>query len=158
MLKWTPVIHEFEDEYRFLSNFYPSAISVPGMGVFRTGEHLYQALKTLDEVEREAIMDCETPGQAKRLGAKLTLRDDWDDVKYRAMQITTARKFYSNPDLFQLLLDTQGARLVEGNTWHDNYWGACSCEECALIPKENKLGEILMTFRYQAHTWSKLDI
>ena len=151
-------ITEFTDEYQFLSNFYPSIISVPGLGVFRTGEHLYQALKTLDEDEREAIIDCDTPGQAKRLGAKLTLRPDWDTVKYRAMQITTARKFQQNADLFDMLLKTHGLHLIEGNTWHDNYWGECSCKKCYTTLKENKLGEILMTFRYQANTWSELDI
>lgn len=152
------MIKEFKDEYRFLSNFYPSVIHIDGLGVFRTGEHLYQALKSVDLYEIDAVMECGTPGEAKRLGSKLTLRLDWESVKVRAMEITVARKFQQNPHLLDMLLATYTQELVEGNTWHDNYWGACSCEKCKNKTQRNMLGNILMAYRDEAYNWSKLDI
>lgn len=152
------MIKEFQDEYRFLSNFHPSVIHIDGYGVFRTAEHLYQSFKTLDPDEHDSVLECETPGAVKRLGSKLTLRSDWESVKDRAMEITVARKFQQNPHLLDMLLATHTQELVEGNTWHDNYWGACSCEKCENKPQLNILGKTLMAYRDEAYIWSKLDI
>ena len=37
--------------------------------------------------------------------------------------------------------------LIEGNTWHDNYWGDCSCNRCKSKSGENMLGILLMELR-----------
>lgn len=37
--------------------------------------------------------------------------------------------------------------IVEGNYWHDNYWGNCTCDKCKNIEGQNKLGKILMKIR-----------
>jgi predicted NAD-dependent protein-ADP-ribosyltransferase YbiA (DUF1768 family) len=37
--------------------------------------------------------------------------------------------------------------LIEGNYWHDNCWGSCTCIKCADRPKQNALGKILMLVR-----------
>ena len=152
-------IKEFQGYYRFLSNFYdlPRPIMVARLE-FRTAEHLYQALKTNDLVEITNVAHCATPGQAKRMGSTLVLRDDWEDVKVRAMEIVVARKFLANTDLLQLLLNTQDDTLVEGNTWHDNFWGHCYCEKCEDKFHSNTLGTILMNFRDNIQDWTKLDI
>ena len=34
-------------------------------------------------------------------------------------------KFFDHPDMARRLLDTGDARLVEGNTWGDTFWGVC---------------------------------
>ena len=41
---------------------------------------------------------------------------------------------------------TGDAELIEGNTWHDNYWGVCSCSKCNGRGK-NRLGKLLMKVR-----------
>jgi ribA/ribD-fused uncharacterized protein len=152
-------ITEFQDQYRFLSNFYEGLYPIRvGDYDFKTAEHLYQAFKTEDHVEAKAIEACATPGQAKKMGRTLTLRADWDDVKDRAMEITVARKFLSDPELLPLLLRTGDATLIEGNSWHDNYWGICSCDRCSGMPHLNRLGEILMDLRTDLRGWMDVDI
>ena len=151
-------IHEFQGDYRFLSNFWDSPIPIPGVGTFATAEHLYQALKTTDRAEVAQVLHAPTAGQAKRMGQNLTLRSDWDAVKLRAMQITVSRKFYANYDLLQMLWNTGDSPLIEGNHWHDNYWGSCSCAACADKPKLNRLGYILMDLRSETYAQAVLDI
>lgn len=151
-------ISEFQGDYRFLSNFYiGNPLKVHGM-TFQTSEHLYQALKTIDPVEVKAILSCQSPGEAKRLGKTLTLREDWDSIKDRAMELCVSHKFMANNDLLIRLLETGSEFLVEGNSWHDNYWGACSCDRCQGVEQHNKLGYTLMRFRDSMNSWMKLDI
>ena len=56
-------------------------------------------------------------------------------------------KFRQNPRLRECLLSTQDAVLVEGNTWHDNYWGNCRCRKCRRHKGLNRLGRLLMQVR-----------
>ena len=150
-------IKEFQGDYRFLSNFWASPIYLEGVGTFVSAEHLYQAFKTTVLSEVHQVLACPTPGEVKKMGRTLTLRPDWEDVKDRAMEITVARKFYSNPDLMRRLWDTEG-ELIEGNTWHDNYWGVCSCEKCSGKPQLNRLGYILMDLRDETYSRAAVDI
>ena len=151
-------INEFQGDYRFLSNFYiGNPLKVLGM-TFQTSEHMYQALKTTDPVEVRSILACQTPGEAKRLGKDLTLRPDWDQVKDRAMELCVGYKFAANPDLLFKLLDTGSTFLVEGNHWHDNYWGACFCDRCKGVDQHNKLGYTLMRYRDSMNRWTAIDI
>ena len=59
------MIIEFEDEYAFLSNFYPSPFTHDGI-TYPTNEHFFQSMKTLDITERKAIAAAETPGNCGR--------------------------------------------------------------------------------------------
>lgn len=152
-------IKEFKGDYRFLSNFYiGNPIVLNGSASFQTSEHLYQAFKTTDVEEMLEIAACSSPGKAKRLGAKITLRSDWDAVKDRVMEICTVRKFGANPELLNALIATGDAELIEGNTWHDNYWGVCSCDECQGLDQKNKLGYTLMRYRDMMRPWYIIDI
>ena len=54
---------------------------------------------------------------------------------------------FSIPTLREKLLATDNEELVEGNTWHDNTWGECSCERCKDIKGQNRLGKMLMQIR-----------
>ena len=54
---------------------------------------------------------------------------------------------FQDPELKNLLLETKHRYLVEGTTWHDNYWGNCSCEKCKSIQGNNQLGKTLMRVR-----------
>ena len=73
-------IIKFEGKYRFLSNFWECNIEFEGKAYSST-EHVFQAAKTLNEIEREQIRNISSAGAAKRMGRKVTLRPDWEDVK-----------------------------------------------------------------------------
>jgi ribA/ribD-fused uncharacterized protein len=136
----TPPILRFDGtKHEFLSNFHSSTVWFDGQD-YETVEHAYQAAKTLSEIERRAICFAETPGKAKRLGNKVTLRSDWEIVKPLVMLQLLAQKFMI-PDLRSRLLATVDAYLEEGNTWNDVYWGVCNGVG------QNMLGKQLMYIR-----------
>ena len=141
------MIAKFDGDYAFLSNFYSSPFTVDGI-TFPTVEHWFQAWKTKTEGEFKAIAKAKTPGQAKRIGRCCSLRPDWERIKISVMYDGLKYKF-SDPELKQKLLDTGDEELVEGNTWHDNTWGNCSCPKCAEIEGKNILGKILMDVRQE---------
>ena len=135
----------FDKEWAFLSNFYESEIEFEGI-VYPTNEHFFQAMKTLDIDERRAIANALTPGKAKRMGRRVTLRSDWEEAKEEVMFLGLCLKF-ADDQLADWLLETGDEELVEGTTWHDNEWGNCTCEKCKNIPGKNKLGKLLMKVR-----------
>src|SRR5688572_5279274 len=83
-------IDKFDGEYAFLSNFWPwvNGIKVADADPiiwdgreWPTVEHAFQAAKTFSNEEQEKIRWQETPGKAKRLGRRVTLRSDWEQQK-----------------------------------------------------------------------------
>ena len=139
-------IKNFDGEYAFLSNFYPSPFTINGI-TYQTNEHYFQSQKTLGEEEKQEIINAPTPGFAKNLGRNCTLRDDWELNKNRVMYKGLVAKFTENPDLTKKLLATKDAYLIEGNLWHDNIWGDCQCYMCRHKTGENRLGQMLMAIR-----------
>ena len=138
------MINEFRGEYRFLSNFWPAPIKYDGQE-YPSSEHLYQALKTLDPLERAAVREAIGPGKAKKMGNEITLREDWDEIKIRVMRHVVFRKFAQNLDLAKLLIATESHALVEGN-WHgDAFWGVDLKK--GPMHGENHLGIILAEIR-----------
>ena len=137
---------EFRGDLRWLSNFWPAEVALAGV-TYPSVEHAYQAAKTLDPAEREWVREAKTPGQAKRRGRKVTLRPDWTPVFKRAVMLGLLRqKFARGSTLETLLLGTGNQKLVEGNTWHDNFWGSCQCTRCG-DKGQNHLGKLLMQVR-----------
>jgi ribA/ribD-fused uncharacterized protein len=143
----TAPIVGFQGGYRFLSNFWP----VEAFGGSLTVEHLYQAAKCAVDDEARYVIGAPTPGEAKRRGRRASVRPDWDVVKYVVMRSLVTAKFTGSYQLGQRLVATGDAQLVEGNAWHDNFWGRCTCDRCvrAEIIGQNRLGEILMEARAQ---------
>jgi hypothetical protein len=141
------VIGHFIGEWEFLSNFYSSEIDYEGRK-YPTVEHAFQAAKTLNETTRALIASAETPRKAKRMGREVELREDWDFIRQRIMLSLLFKKFVKNSELKEKLLSTGEAYLIEGNTWHDNYWGSCDCDKCSWNePQHNILGILLMAVR-----------
>ena len=132
-------ISDFRGKYRFLSNFQASTIEYEDL-LFPSVEAAYQAAKTEDKTKREQFTNM-SPVEAKRAGKLLTLRSEWDNIKYDIMYILVNQKFTKYPALTKKLLDTGNKMLVEGNWWGDEYWGVCNGKG------ENKLGKILMLIR-----------
>lgn len=146
------VIHRFRGEYHFLSNFYLVPIEYEGL-VYMSVENAFQASKIfipnnteLTTKLRNQFTNLE-PREAKKLGRQVELRWDWELVKDQIMRELIYCKFTQHEDLRQKLLATGNAYLQEGNVWHDNYWGVCSCKDCIKKESFNTLGEILMDFR-----------
>jgi predicted NAD-dependent protein-ADP-ribosyltransferase YbiA (DUF1768 family) len=74
------------------------------------------------------------------MGRAVTLRHDWEAVKFSYMELGLRLKF-QNSDLAEKLIATGDEELVEGNTWGDRVWGVCDGEG------ENRLGKLLMKIR-----------
>jgi len=136
-----PLITSFSGEYRFLSNFSPCQIEWRGLRV-PTSEAAYQLSKTDDPVWMRRIAAAKTPAEAKQLGRDLACRPSWDRMKVKVMAQILTRKF-ADSELRAKLLATGDARLVEGNTWGDVFWGV----DRRSGQGENMLGRLLMTLR-----------
>lgn len=129
------------DEYGWLSNFAPSPVTDLHGVVWPTVEHAFQAAKCDAEEDRIRIFKAGTPLLAKRLGRKVPLPADWEQVKLGVMLDIVFAKFKQNPDLADLLIGTDYATLVE-DAPNDSYWGAGSDGQ-----GQNELGKILMKVR-----------
>lgn len=141
------MIGSFSGEFSFLSNFFVSPIYYNGL-MYPTVEHLYQARKTLNSDQRDEIRIAETPGQAKRLGRKVELRANWEEIKIPIMHECLLLKFSNeNVSLQTKLLASGQHMLIEGNKWHDNFWGICNCDNCRRLSGKNNLGKLLMLIR-----------
>ena len=141
-------INKFRGKYFFLSNFYGHLVEYDGL-TYKNNEAAFQSAKVPKGkqvrsrggqlVTRDLFTDLE-PNEAKRLGRQVALRDDWENVKLKVMATIVTNKF-KDPALRKKLLDTGDADLVEGNTWHDQEWGAYKGVG------NNYLGKILMVVR-----------
>lgn len=133
------IIDAFRGEYRFLSNFYPCEISYERI-LYPSVEHAFQAAKSTDINVRRRICAANTAMVAKFMGNNIKLRPLWDDIKVSIMLVLIRKKFRDS-ELRRKLLATGTAKLIEGNTWNDTFWGVCKGEG------KNQLGRILMVVR-----------
>jgi ribA/ribD-fused uncharacterized protein len=138
------MISKFEGKYEFLSNFYPVIVSYESFP-YASVEHAYQAAKSEDKKYRAKVFNAATAKEAKRLGKRAKLREDWEQVKVGIMRGLLRQKF-NNPELRALLDATKGQELIEGNWWGDKFWGQSPVGE-----GENWLGKLLMEIRDGEH-------
>lgn len=131
------MISEFRGKYYFLSNFYSSPVYYRGM-TFRNAEAAFHAQKDRSRASEFTRLN---PSEAKRLGRRVRLRRDWEDIKEDIMFEVVMAKFGGSQALADALLATGDEKLVEGNTWGDRYWGVCDGKGL------NKLGGILERVR-----------
>ena len=101
-------ITHFRGDYYFLSNMYPVPIKYQGT-IYQSVENFYQAMK-IDprspnaKEERHKFANV-SPFEAKVMGKRVILREDWELVKDDVMLLGITRKF-NYPHLKQMLLDT----------------------------------------------------
>ena len=131
------MINEFRGKYYFLSNFY----SVPVKHGFLTFTNTEAAFHSEKCPVRAGEFTKLNPSEAKRLGRRVRLRSDWEQVKDQVMLDVVRAKFDQHPDLAQKLLATGDEELVEGNDWGDIYWGVYKGHG------KNMLGKIRMRVR-----------
>lgn len=133
-------IQGFFDEYKFLSNFWICLFKINDI-TYNCVEQYYMSQKSHDKEYQRKILKLGKPGDMKRVGRTVKLRDDWEIVKQGIMLRGVFEKFYQNIDLKQKLLDTEYRYLEETNTWNDEIWGVCNGIG------NNYLGKTLMVVR-----------
>lgn len=131
------MINKFRGKYYFLSNFYETPVTWNGL-TYLNNEAAFQSAKTFSDRECFTNLD---PSSAKKLGRKVQLRSDWENVKDDVMYEICKAKFSQNTELKKRLLSTGNEHLEEGNTWGDKIWGTVNGIG------ENRLGKILMRIR-----------
>lgn len=132
-------ITDFKDDHFFLSNFYLCDVVFDGVK-YKTSEAAFQAQKCEDKQKRLEFTQL-TPGEAKKLGKTIKLREDWEEVKVDIMREVVKAKFDQHPELKEMLIATGDRCLIEVNVWRDKFWGV-SCGK-----GKNMLGRILMDLR-----------
>lgn len=141
-------IKEFQKEYRWLSNFPDCEVVLDGL-TYRSVEYAYQAAKTLIMSERAHIIAAGYAGEAKRRGKLVTKRPDWEQIKLQVMEDLLRQKF-SQKYFRDKLLATGDQELIEGNSWHDVFYGVCN-GKCKKGPHssygDNHLGKLIMKIR-----------
>lgn len=137
-------IERFRGSYEFLSNFHalPQQIVYEGFPSWST-EAAFQAAKTTDRTSRRDIAAM-SASASKKAGRVVPLRAGWDEQRDQVM-LDVLRLKFAVPELRAMLRSTGRSRLVEGNTWHDSYWGSCTCGRCGV--GQNKLGRLLERVR-----------
>lgn len=143
------MINCFRGEYYFLSNFYECNIEFDGIP-YLNAEAAFQAQKCSVLKDRKQFSDL-NPSAAKKLGRKVSLRPDWENVKINLMYQIVKAKFVQNPDLADKLIATGDEYLEEGNNWGDRIWGTVNGVGA------NNLGKILMTVRSELRESGVLD-
>ena len=86
------MINEFKGKYYFLSNFSESLVSYEGLTYYNV-EAAFQAAKTLDKNERIKFAREKNPSVVKKMGRKILLRPDWEEVKADIMYELVFTKF-----------------------------------------------------------------
>ena len=132
-------IDSFRGEHDYLSNFYSCPVEYDGL-TYQNTEAAFQAANCVDRNEREKFVSL-SPGQAKKLGRKVDLREDWETVKIDVMRDVLKSKFSLNFELREKLIATNDVELIEGNHWNDRFWGVCRGKG------QNHLGNLLMELR-----------
>lgn len=133
-------ITAFRGRWTKFSNYSLGVVFYKGHA-YQSVEHAYQAQKSLDPAIQKMIRDQPTPATSKKIARAVLLRPDWDDVKLGIMLDLLREKFSQEPER-SILLSTGHEDLVEGNWWHDIFWG-----QCPVGTGENWLGRLLVKVR-----------
>ena len=95
---------------------------------------------------------------SKKLSRELAdkVSDYFNKHKDELMYEVVKAKFEQNADCRDELLSTGMDYIVEDTTgWCDNYWGRCSCSNCAGKDARNQLGITLMRVRSELREVNK---
>jgi len=138
------MIKEFQNEYRWLSNFYPCKVIFEGVEYISV-EHAYQSAKSKDSVWKKFCRDTIKPGLIKIESKKIEVdRNVWDEQKIKVMKILIDQKFNQEPFKTKLL-ETKDQIIQEGNRWGDTFWGV----DLKTGNGKNILGKLIMKKRDQ---------
>lgn len=157
------MIDAFMGENRWLSNFGDGDVWYNGR-LYKNRESAYQDAKltgqrpALDSyVSNGAIEDLRskyltTSGKEAKAFSKTVkhlTRPDWEEVNLAIMSEIVHAFFTQHKDERIKLVLTYPQELIEGNTWHDTFYGVCKCQgtTCFKGSGKNWLGRIEMAER-----------
>lgn len=136
------MIHRFEKEYSWLSNFTPCAIVLNGI-TYPSVEHAYMSAKSDDVRWYLKCTDASIrPGEIKKLSKHILVVKNWDAIKVEVMRECLKQKFSQEP-FRTMLLETGDTYIQEGNFWGDTFWGVDLNSKMG----ENRLGKLIMEIR-----------
>ena len=115
----------FIGKYEFLSNMYLCTVIIGDL-VFPSAENAFQAMKCKTHKEMEEFQFI-TPYEAKKRGAEVDLRSNWNEIRDKVMKKVLKAKF-EDQELAVELLHTDDMLLCEKNYWGDTYWGKAPVE------------------------------
>ncbi|WP_200880299.1 MULTISPECIES: NADAR family protein [unclassified Janthinobacterium] len=139
-----------EKPYGAFSNLFRRPVTFEGED-FATSEHAYQAGKARKPAVKEWLMAAPSPALLAMAAHGLYVWDvspNWSKIKFERMKNVLMAKFTQHQDLYDLLLSTGDARLVESATVDNavnRLWG-----EVNGVGK-NMLGKLLMEVREELH-------
>lgn len=134
-------ILSFQGEYRWLSNFAPCEIVLDGVK-YKSIEHAYMSAKSDAESWKLFCQFTEKAGEVKKASKTIELKPDWDNIKVGVMRECVSQKFQQEPYKSRLIA-TEDAKIQEGNTWGDKFWGVC----LKTGKGRNILGQLIMEQR-----------
>ena len=136
----------YEREFYMFSNFSAFAVKYDG-DMWPTAEHAYQAKKFYDFDIRDKIKSARSAQEAKQIAKVFEheIRDDWEEVKLRAMEEIIWAKLSQHPYIQEKLLQTGGADIIE-DSHKDAFWGWGPNKD-----GENHLGKIWMKLRKECN-------
>ena len=133
------MINKFDNEYIFLSNYYPQNITYKGI-TYNCAMNAYYGQLISDNLQKKAIANA-TPSRALSMVINSISKIDYsqeeqDNIMYEILKVK-----FSDAKLKNLLLQTNQEPLNNNINWEDTYWGICNDEG------DNKLGKLLMKLR-----------
>lgn len=103
---------------------YPCDVKINVAGnimLMHSSETVFQALKCKNPDDIKLFLNL-NGYEAKKLGKKVALHSDWEEVKLDVMRYAIKCKFTQNSEIAEKLKAFDG-EIVEENTWHDTFWG-----------------------------------
>eukprot|EP00928_Gymnodinium_smaydae_P037251 TRINITY_DN25891_c0_g1_i1.p1 TRINITY_DN25891_c0_g1~~TRINITY_DN25891_c0_g1_i1.p1 ORF type:complete len:644 (-),score=40.25 TRINITY_DN25891_c0_g1_i1:408-2276(-) len=138
-------VQSFNGQYKWLSNFFWCDVELDGL-IYPSVEHAFQAAKLVTNADRRSWGFLESTlsfGEAKRLGRRVQLREDWKDIR-EAVMTTCLRSKFAHAHLRAKLLATGQKELIDGHSGSpDLVWGYHFPSQAG----ENRLGKLLMALR-----------
>lgn len=71
----------------------------------------------------------------------------YTEEQLQVLEMLLRERFKPGTKFYECLMKTGNAEIVYTNDVHRNWFGACTCVQCANIPKKNYVGEILERIR-----------
>src|SRR5208282_1023914 len=104
--------YKIKDPHGYMGNFWKARFFVYGRW-WNNVEAAFQAQKTSIEAEVLAIQNALKPMDARNLGQKCALRENWEQIKDIVMYDCVLAKFVQHKDLRDQLVATGDEELIE---------------------------------------------
>jgi ribA/ribD-fused uncharacterized protein len=124
-------------EHPETDNFLPCKIVINGI-TYSSAENYFQCAKTINEQDREKILNS-GPGDSCRLaGQTVQLRSDWESIKVNEMYNGNLAKFQQNDDLKKSLLESgTGPVQFTFSTPFWNHWNGLIMQRIRAELRQN---------------------